>query len=250
VVGLASVLEERTLLSAPSGIARCELWWARPADQHEGLFSLLEDVELWRRSRYRRPEDRARFTVGATLLRLAAARALGCSPLALEIRRDCPDCGRPHGRPRLVDHPLEVSVSHAGDIVVVALSPFASLGVDVERIDEAVPGKLAGHVLGPDELPEFEREPQPGRAAVFFRSWTRKEAVLKATGDGLRLPMNAVTFDRVGQLSAYPGRPDLPGRTTVMDLAPEQGYRAALAVLTGLPLEVSQHDGRGLLHAQ
>ena len=74
-----------------SAAAHCEVWWARPDDQHEGLLTLLEDVELWRRSTFRRPEDRARFTVGAALVRLAAARALGCRPTSLRSVRDSSD---------------------------------------------------------------------------------------------------------------------------------------------------------------
>jgi 4'-phosphopantetheinyl transferase len=187
--------------------------------------------------------------VGAALLRLAAARALRCAPADLEIKRECPDCGRPHGRPRLANQPLELSVSHAGDLIVVAISPDAPVGVDVEKIDPAVPAKLASHVLGRDELPDFLALPQRDQPSQFFRLWTRKEAALKATGDGLRLPMNAVTFDGDGQLTGYPGRPDLPGKTTLMDLAPADGYMAALAIVTAAPVELCQHDGRGLLHS-
>jgi 4'-phosphopantetheinyl transferase len=234
--------------NAPAA-AHCEVWWARPDDQHEGLLTLLEDVELWRRSTFRRPQDRARFTVGAALVRLAAARALGCRPSGLRIVRDCPDCKLPHGRPRLRDHRLEVSVSHSGDMVVIALSAAAPLGVDVERIDPAKPEKLARRVLGHEELTAFDLAPGEDRADMFFRFWTRKEAVLKATGDGLRLPMNAVTFDGRGRLTAYPGRPDLPAAADVSDLAPGGVYRAALAVLTSPPVKVTQYDARGLLRS-
>ncbi|UNO40787.1 4'-phosphopantetheinyl transferase superfamily protein [Streptomyces sp. MST-110588] len=240
---------------APAPV-RCEVWWARLDHQHERLLSLLDAVELWRRANYRRSQDRARFTVGAALLRLASARMLGRAPHLLTFGRECPDCKLPHGRPRLRDGHLHVSVSHSGDLIAVAVSTGAEMGVDVETVDESKPARLARRVLDPAELARFQELPESERAQDFFRVWTRKEAVLKATGEGLRLPMNAVGFDRGGRLTAYPGRPDLPGATHMFDLhprpclddVPDGEYRAALAVLSPSEVRVEQFNARGLLH--
>ncbi|GGQ19311.1 4'-phosphopantetheinyl transferase family protein [Streptosporangium pseudovulgare] len=235
----------------PSGPApRCEVWWARPADQHEGLLSLLQDVELERRSAYRRPEDRARFTVGAALIRLTAARLLDCDPVDLRIVRDCPDCRLPHGRPRVEHRDLELAVSHSADLVMIGLSTSAPMGVDVEKIDPAKSRKLARRVLSVTELAKFQTLTDDERTRMFFQAWTRKEAVLKSTGDGLRMPMNAVDFDEQGRLLAYPGRPDLAGNACVIDLTPRaEGYRAALAILRPPPAEVVHYDAQGLLRS-
>ncbi|MEU5210230.1 4'-phosphopantetheinyl transferase superfamily protein [Streptomyces sp. NPDC020742] len=243
-----------TAVSAP---VRCEVWWARPDHQHERLLSLLDSVELWRRANYRRSEDRARFTVGAALLRLASGRMLGRAPHLLTFGRDCPDCDLPHGRPRLREGQLHASVSHSGGLIAVAVSTGAEMGVDVETVDPAKPARLAKRVLDPAELDRFQALPGDQRPQAFFRMWTRKEAVLKATGEGLRLPMNAVAFDRGGRLTAYPGRPDLPGGTRMFDLrprpflkdVPDGEYQAALAVLSPSDVRVEQFDARGLLHS-
>jgi 4'-phosphopantetheinyl transferase len=238
------------------GIA-CEVWWARIDDQHDRLLALLDPTEQWRRGNFRRSEDRARFTVGATLLRLASARLLRCSPIELVFARECPDCGRPHGRPTLPGHDLHLSVSHAGEIIVVALSPDAEIGVDVEKVDDDKPPRLVKRVLDADEMNRFLATPKAEQAEEFFRAWTRKEAMLKATGQGLRLPMNAVGFAPDGRLTSYPDRPDLPVGTTMFDLdtaayLPSRScvsYRAALAVLSPLPAVVTHYHARGLLHS-
>ncbi|MFC4121832.1 4'-phosphopantetheinyl transferase family protein [Nonomuraea zeae] len=247
---MSAIVPVNTAPADHAGPARCEIWWARPSDQHAGLLSLLEDVELQRRSGYRRPEDRARFTVGAALMRLAAARTLSCSPGELRFNRDCPDCHLPHGRPRLRQHDLEVAVSHSADLVMIGLSTSTPMGVDVERVDPARSHKLARRVLSARELDGFRTLTHDEQTQVFFQAWTRKEAVLKSTGDGLRMPMNAVEFDDRGQVLAYPGRPELTGNAHVIDLKPrEEGYRAALAVLTPPPAEVTHYDARGLLRS-
>jgi 4'-phosphopantetheinyl transferase len=238
------------------GIA-CEVWWASINDLHDRLLTLLDPTERQRRGNYRRAEDRARFTVGATLLRLASARLLGYSPTELVFVRECPDCGRPHGRPALLGHDLHLSVSHAGEIVLVALSTDAEIGVDVEKIDDDKPPCLVKRVLDAGEMDRFRTTPQASQAEEFFRAWTRKEAVLKATGQGLRLPMNAVGFGPDGQLTSYPDRSDLPAGTTMFDLDPaaslpsrsSASYRAALAVLSPLPAAVTHYRARGLLHS-
>jgi len=246
------------LLSPPlADEVACEVWWASINDQHDHLLTLLDPTEQWRRGNFRRADDRARFTVGATLLRLASARLLGCSPTELAFVRECPDCGRPHGRPALRGHDLHLSVSHAGEIILVALSTDAEIGVDVEKVDDDKPPRLVKRVLDADEMDRFLTTPRAGQAEEFFRAWTRKEAVLKATGQGLRLPMNAVGFAPDGQLTSYPDRPELPAGTTMFDLDPAANlpslscasYRAALAVLSPLPAVVTHYRARGLLHS-
>jgi 4'-phosphopantetheinyl transferase len=103
-------------------------------------------------------------------------------------------------------------------------------------------------VLGAAERPAFRAVGgRSARTEAFFRSWTRKEAVLKATGDGLRIPMRLVTVgapDGSARLTGFPGRPELPGMTRIADLRAEPGYIGALAVLTARPVRVIELDGR------
>lgn len=214
----------------------CQVWWASPTDARTAHLALLSPIERERRDAYRQETDRNRFTVGATLIRLLLAAHTGTDPAALPIDRTCDGCDRPHGRPRLPGSGIEVSVSHAGDRVVVACGRVPALGVDVEpaRVPDDARALLRS-VASPDERAE------PGDVLGY---WTRKEAVLKATGDGLRVPMTDVTVTAPHlppALLAFRNRPDLPARTAMVALAPGDGYLAALAAIDAPGLAVTEH---------
>ena len=193
--------------------------------------ALLDDAERGRRGELLRDPDRDRFTVGAVLLRTAVAAETGLPAGQVVVRRDCPGCARPHGRPVLPGTGLHASVSHSGEVVAVALTRLGPVGVDVEAHVPLDHAALHPLLLGPGEL--------AGDLGEFYRTWTRKEAVLKATGDGLRVPMAELSVGPPGRpprLLAYPGRPDLV--VALADLAIDDGYWAALAVLGGPPTVV------------
>jgi 4'-phosphopantetheinyl transferase len=221
-------------------VVAVEVWWGRPSAERPWHVELLGDAERERRRALRRAEDRARFTVAAALLRLAAGRRLGVPPGELTVDRTCDDCGRPHGRPRLPGTGLAASISHSSDRVAVALTGAAPVGVDVEQVKPVSVEQLASHVLGEGEAAATLGE--------FFCYWTRKEAVVKATGDGLRMALPKVVVTRPGQppaLLRYGERADLVAR--LADLDAGDGYAAAVAVLTADELRVVPHDATALL---
>ncbi|MGV9565013.1 hypothetical protein ACWDTE_22560, partial [Streptomyces sp. NPDC003480] len=139
----------------------CRVWWARAGDYRPELDALLGPAEAVRRDRYARAADRRRFTVSATLLRLAAALELGCAAREVPVVRDCPDCAVPHGRPR-VEGPLHVSVSYAGEAVAVAVSTGAAVGLDAAEAPACGrPPRRAGP-REPGERPEEDRKSRGG----------------------------------------------------------------------------------------
>lgn len=198
-----------------------EVWWANRADYRDELTDLFDEVEKERFSVYRKDDDKQRFAVGCALAKSAAARRLGTSPSVVKFDRTCGECGRTHGKPR-VDG-VELSVSHSGDAVLVAVAD-APCGADVELLAgrQDVAG-LSRLVLGDGEHAADERE--------FVRVWTRKEAVTKATGDGLRASFSQVIVSGDPPRVASWPYPDDPGRVTLLDLEAPPGYLAALAVL-------------------
>jgi 4'-phosphopantetheinyl transferase len=219
-----------------------QAWWASPADARSLPVASLSPIERARRDAYRQGVDRDRFTVGAVLVRLLLAAHTSRDAATLAIDRTCPVCAKPHGRPRLAGAGVEVSVSHAGDRVVVACGRVPALGVDVEpAVAPADVRAMVEAVLSPAESAAPEH---------FLSYWTRKEAVLKATGDGLRVPMADVTVtaaDLPPALLAFRGRPDLPQRTTMATLAAGDGYLAALAVIDASEFIVTEHTASTLL---
>ncbi|WP_344650846.1 4'-phosphopantetheinyl transferase family protein [Cryptosporangium japonicum] len=219
---------------------QCQVWWARPltAADPDGLAALLDPLEQGRRAAYRRDADRARFTVAAGLLRVLSGAHLGIAPTRVAITRWCPDCDRPHGRPALPVAGWECSVSHSGDRVAVAIGRTGPLGVDVEEASARENAGLREIVLAADE-----------RGDDFVTYWVRKEAVLKATGEGLRVALTEVVVTAPDAPPALLGahRADLPARTTLRSLTPGDGYRACLAALDTPSVTVTELDATALL---
>ncbi|MCT2582764.1 4'-phosphopantetheinyl transferase family protein [Actinophytocola gossypii] len=213
---------------------RCDVWWARPAPATPRLLALLDDAERERYGNYRREIDQLRFLTGRTLLRAVAARHLGVEPEAVILDASCYDCGKPHGKPRVVaERAPEVSISHSGDRVALAMVDGVPVGVDVEEIRDAEVDELARITFTAEERAAFGRVPEAGLRAAFFTYWARKEAVVKATGKGMSVPMSTFT------LSAHDAPPAVlasetpevdPATTRMADLDPGPDYRASLAV--------------------
>ncbi len=167
------------------------VWWARPLDPdaHPRLVALLDDHERTRMDTFRRPSDRHRYLAAHALARLVLAAHLGTDPSRIAMDRTC-RCGEQHGKPTLAASPESpgFSLTHSGGLVGVALGPGA-VGLDVEQHRALAVDGLADHVLS-----DAERATPPADEATFLATWTRKEALLKVTGDGLTSPMTAITL--------------------------------------------------------
>jgi 4'-phosphopantetheinyl transferase len=230
------------------------VWWARRRDASPRLAGLLDPTERERWAAYRRNEDRDRFLVGCGLAKTVIAACTGQRPADVSLDRTCRQCGRPHGKPAVRGGALELSVAHSGDLVAVAVAA-APVGVDVERLDgrryELGGGDLdsvARMVLAEPERAALAAVHPSGRDRAFLVAWTRKEAVTKATGDGLRVPFGDIvvaTDAAAPRLVAWP-YPQDPRSVSLFDLDAAPGYVAALAVL-GRCDTVLVRDGSALL---
>ncbi|MEA2149356.1 MAG: 4-phosphopantetheinyl transferase [Solirubrobacteraceae bacterium] len=229
----------------------CQLWWAWTSAASPHLLDLLDEQERHRHARFRRPQDRALFLVSHALARIVAGRHVATAPGAI---RYCRDVAR-HGKPRFTGSAaaLELSISHSGERIVVALSRAVALGVDVERVSAtSAERSLVESVLCMPEQRALMALPQPAHPWAFCRYWTRKEAVLKATGDGLavspkRIVVTSPTSDPALVHWSGPRRPAEPVHLYDLDAAP--GYAASLASI-GTALEHTSHDGCELLQAR
>jgi 4'-phosphopantetheinyl transferase len=228
-------------MTTRSDSGRCIVWLATPPADAASLVALLDPIERSRRERYRNPADRHRFTVGAVVLRRAVARHLSIAdPAAVHVDRTCPDCGRPHGRPRIDRAGVHVSVSHSGHRVAVAVTAAGDVGVDVEQV-RAGYEELLEAACAPEE------RPQVADAHDFARLWTRKEAVLKATGAGLRIaPSDVVVAGPRDEpsLLALAGATPPACRLHDLDVGPD--HAGAVAVLTDAAVELEVRDAAEL----
>jgi 4'-phosphopantetheinyl transferase len=227
----------------------CQLWWVSAAADREWLPELLDRDERERHDRFVRQIDRSVFAVSHALARIVAGHHAGVAPRALAYAT-----ASPGSKPRLAGpaSTVQFSISHSGWHAVLAISRGVPLGVDLERIGRHDPeASLLDAVLGADERGAFAATPATRRAWAFSRYWSRKEAVLKATGDGLGIAPDRIAVSAPGDPPAllawaHPGRP--AGALHLYDLEPAGGYCAALATL-GAPVRHSDHDGDALLGA-
>lgn len=217
-----------------SGLERGEVhvWRLRLGATAAGLASLrdlLDDAERQRADRFVFGVHRDRYVAAHGLLRRLISRYTGGSAAGVEFS------GEARAKPRLAGwSSLRFSLSHSGDLGLVALAWNGEVGVDVECVRPLADlGGLAATCLSPAERAELQALPEAGRQRAFFEGWTRKEAFLKATGDGLSRPL--ADFD----VTVQPGEParllrvewdpDLCSRYALWALDPGEGFVGALA---------------------
>jgi 4'-phosphopantetheinyl transferase len=197
------------------------------------LAAILSPDERQRAKRYRFQVDSERHIVGRALLRIILGRILHTKPENLFFRHN--EFGKPLLLDALNKHSLQFNVSHSGDLILVALAAGRQIGVDVERVrDDMEPEAMARRFFSSREKADIAALPARQRRDAFFRCWTRKEAFIKAKGEGLSLPLDQ--FD-VSVNPAQPAillatRPDPveASRWVIQDLKVAAGHTASVAV--------------------
>jgi 4'-phosphopantetheinyl transferase len=205
---------------------------------------LLSSQERRRLDRYHNADDRDRFALGAALLRAAAGEHLDVSPDKLQISRHCPDCDVPHGPPIVGGTDLACSVAHSGRHVLVALTESGDVGVDVEAVSSRLLSNgfesLLGQVLAPDET-------VPADLSQFLVTWTRKEALVKLSREGLRRPFASIRLAApVAEPKILTSPPTLYG-ATVVDLDIADDAAAAIATNIATPT-VEVRSAKAVIH--
>ena len=196
--------------------------------------TVLTAAERNRAGTFLRPQDALQFALSRAAVRRILGRYLDTEPGALEFAR------ARGGKPRVIATGRSApgyNLTHSHELALCAVGPF-ELGIDVEWIRPApmAAGIAAGIVspegpIRPDEIASAERD------WLFFQTWTRTEAALKATGEGLsaidRRPAAWIReLSRPGAV-APDGRP-----LRVYDLPIGLDYAGALAVLGDAAIDV------------
>lgn len=177
---------------------------------------------------------RSRFIVGRGALRTILGAYVGMPPGQLQFRYG------QWGKPDLVDDqtgeaPVRFNVAHSHGLGLYAFTRDRRIGVDVEWLRSVHDAnRIARRFFSPREQAALDSLPESDRLTAFFCCWTRKEAFIKATGEGLARPLSG--FDvSVGpgapaRLLGVDGRPEAIAQWSLADLAPAPGYVGALAV--------------------
>jgi 4'-phosphopantetheinyl transferase len=193
----------------------------------------LAPAERERAARFRFERDQNRFTVGRGVLRAILSCYLQTEPGELEFSYGS------RGKPFLVKHGdgggLQFNLAHSDGLALIAVTPANCVGVDIERIRPLHDADaLVARFFCPSEIADFRNSPAEQKPFAFFNLWTRKEAWLKATGDGIGDLLNRV------QVSFLPGEParlvNLPeggqasASWTLRHLDVARDFTAALAI--------------------
>ena len=217
------------------------------------LLGVLSDQERDRARRFRFERLQQQFTIAHGALRVLLGRYLAVAPERLRF-----DEG-PHGKPQLAEvsashGPAEAgrhrssrdldeaglhasirfNLSHSDDLAVVAVAADRDVGVDIEAL-RPVPEieEIARRYFSDREAIELLQSAGDARERNFFRIWTRKEAFIKAIGEGLSCPLDsfAVSFDRedAARVVELRGDADAARAWQLHAFEPAPGYAGALA---------------------
>jgi 4'-phosphopantetheinyl transferase len=152
----------------------------------EGMSELLTSDERERMARFRFETDQQNFLFCRSMLRILIASYLGSPPAELRFAYSA------HGKPSLAAPPtgLEFNLSHSAGTVLLAVCQGRRIGVDVERIrHDFKVQEIAQKFFSVAERQALEQETSVHDA--FFHCWTRKEAFVKARGEGLSYPLDS-----------------------------------------------------------
>jgi 4'-phosphopantetheinyl transferase len=229
----------------PGKIHVCYAFVDRSPEEIREFEAVISPEEAARAQRFHSAMDRDRYTVQHGVLRSLLAGYLGCGPRQVNI------CKSAHGKPWLAGEDgagsLQFSLSQSGAYAAFAFSRCSSIGLDIEEIHEIqeMDGIVAQHFT-PREKAEMLLCSMDFRLKAFYRFWTRKEAVLKAQGEGLLRPLDCVDVATSGngrgqwrvQVAGGPVAEDF----WVMDVTGPAGF--AIAVASARPVDEILIDER------
>ena len=214
----------------PAPMAGIALWWCsleRPVAEIQRMSAWLSPAELARAARFGTEALRTRYVAGRATLRQLLGERLGLAPEAVPIQRGV------RGRPVLdMDGAPDFNVSHTRGRALIAIADGPRIGVDVEHFDRTVAAdKLARKFLTPAEAATLAPCDPDERRRLFLRHWTCKEAMSKATGDGLAAPFGRIEVALGTSLRVVGGPPPYtPERWNLHAAAVPEGFLATLAV--------------------
>ena len=186
-----------------------------------------------RADRFKFESDRRHFCVGRASLRLILGRYLQTKPGRLQLTTG--EFGKPFFADEKLSGGLRFNLSHSNQLALIAIVRDREVGVDLEYMrSDFVTDDVANHFFSPAEVEQFREVPAESKTQSFFNCWTRKEAYIKARGEGLYCPLNQ--FD----VSVGPGLPAMlldsrvdaadAQRWSFSDIAAGDRYAATVAV--------------------
>jgi len=239
-VSLSRMVTSASWLTPPAkldlGESEVHVWRASleaGPEHYQRLEHVLSTEERAQAARFHFQRDRNHYIAGRGLLRRILAGYLGLDPAQLKFSVNA------FGKPALSAWPgqpsLQFNLSHSHGLALFGVARHLQNGIDIEFIrPDFATEDIAKRFFSPREVATLLQLPAEARTEAFFNCWTRKEAFIKARGEGLSIPLNS--FD----VALAPGDapallhsahdPEAPSRWSIQALHPGPGYAGALAV--------------------
>lgn len=232
------MVHENYWLSPPDNLELTEneihVWIARldqPALHIKQLAQILSADEYQRSQRFYFKRDSERFVVCRGVLRVILSIYSGVESDQLQFRYGS------HGKPYLSENycSIQFNLAHSQGLALYAFILGSEIGVDLEYV-RYMPdlGEIAARFLSERENSALKQLPEIQRQEAFFHCWTRKEAYIKAIGNGLAYPLDQFDVSLVpgepARLLSVAGDPEEGSRWLLKELEPASGYIAAIAV--------------------
>jgi 4'-phosphopantetheinyl transferase len=222
------------LTAEPLAAEEIHIWQAPldvGGDQADRWSRLLSEDERARAARFHFERDRVRYVAGRAQLRMLLADYVDAEPESLVFRYG------ENGKPALATPAPHFNLSNSGALALIAITADAEVGIDVELYNQSFGAeRIPERFFAPDEVHALRALPEHLQPRGFLELWTRKEAFIKARGDGLSLALDSFSVT-LGQ-----GRASLirtgwsqnePDQWSLLDLSDKDGeFVAAVAAKT------------------
>lgn len=210
------------------------------SEKADRLWAILSEDERKRAARFLATKDQDRFVVSRGLLRTLLGGYLSCTPQAIRFQYNY--SGKPFLADDLNTDNLQFNLSHSEDVLLLGITQGHRIGVDVERLDsgaDCLP--LAKNFFAAAEYEALTTLHLSEQNAAWFRSWTVKEAYLKAVGVGLRQPLDSVEVsvtEMPARLLRIAGDASEAARWQTQTVTPCAGFVGALVVESSVSLDI------------
>ena len=190
---------------------------------------LLVDDERNRARLFHFARDRDHYIAGRGMLRVMLGRYLDKLPMEIDI------VFGEYDKPFLSSGEVQFNLAHSGNLALYAFCLDQEVGIDIEAEQELIDTlAIAKHFFSPSEYNTLLSTPKEQQTSAFYRCWTRKEAFIKAVGEGLSYPLDAfdvtLASDEPARLLSIYGNEDEARRWSLFSLPTPNGYHAALVV--------------------
>jgi 4'-phosphopantetheinyl transferase len=210
------------------------------AEEARTYDDVLSNDEKARADRFLNPSHGYSFKIAHGRMRGILGQWIGAEPASLAFAVG------PNGKPSLTGlaAPPAFNLTHSGALAALAVADAGDIGVDIEEI-RPIRENIAERYFSVSEVAQLRALPIAEQDDAFFRCWTRKEAIVKALGDGLTMPLDRFTVDittdtEAGLQASFDTEPAASWR--LLPFRPADGYHGAIAVRTkGRPITVTRH---------